>query len=117
MKILHTPRWQKKNALNGLSNEYAKYMQEDSEKYFHRIDEFLRNPRNTKYRKAYNATTSDFRGVIISRRNEFDTFDEIIEEIFTECFNAKNFQGDEKRLLKVFVHFMYCSCDIGKRAE
>ena len=105
----------KKNAINELGHEYAGHIHEDSEKYFHTITDFLNNPRNEEYRRLYNTTTFDFKGVIIARRGDYESFDKVLEDIFTECSNDWNCHGVGKMLLKVFIHFMYCCCDIGKK--
>ena len=105
----------KKNEINNLTNEYYQYVTEGSEKYFHHIYGFLKNPRNQEYRKLYNETAYDFRGVIISRRSDYDKFDEILEEVFYNSYSKLENHGVNKHLLKVFIHFMYFNCDIGKK--
>ncbi len=101
---------EKKNAINGLSDEYYKHIRQDSEKYFQEIGDFLKNPRNEKYRNLYNETAYDFKGVIISRRGDYENFDNILEDIFSKSYLSSN-----KKLLKVFIHFMYFNCDIGDK--
>ncbi len=105
----------RKNLINRLSDEYYQHIKEDSEKDFIYIEEFLQNPRNEKYRKLYNDTAYDFKGVIISERDNFVKFDEILEEIFSESYSKWKEGTVDKRLLKMFIHFMYFSCDIGQK--
>ena len=108
---------EKKNIINNLSKEYYQYITEWSEKYFHHIINFLKNPRNQEYRRLYNETAYDFKGVIISRRSDYDKFDEILEEVFSNSYSKLKNQGVDKHLLKVFIHFMYFNCDIGKKGN
>ena len=107
----------KKNSINKLSNNYYKYIKENSEKHFHSIKNFLENPRNETYRKMYNDTAYDFKGVIISRRHEYDNFDGVLEDLFTRSYSTFKGEDIDKALLKVFIHFMYFSCDIGEKED
>ena len=104
-----------KNKINGLSDEYNRYIQEESEKYFHHLINFLKNPRNKKYKDLYEGTVFDFKGIIISRRSDYETFDEILEDIFSEAYSKLKDKGIEKKLLKVLIHLMYLNCDIGEK--
>ena len=106
-----------KNKVNGLSDDYNKYIQEESEKYFRHLINFLKNPRNKKYKDLYQDTAFDFRGVIISRRSDYETFDEVLEDIFTESYSELKDTGIDKKLLKVFIHLMYLNCDIGEKEQ
>ena len=107
----------KKNSINNLSSEYCQYIREDSEKHFHDIKIFLENPRNNNYLKMYNDTVYDFKGVIIAKRHEYCKFDEVLEDLFSKSYDKLKVQGIDKALLKVFIHFMYFSCDIGQKEE
>ena len=107
----------KKNAINNLSEEYYQYIKENSEKYFYRLEEFLKNPRNTKYRKLYHDTVVDFKGVIISRRGDYDKFDKILEDVFSEAYDNLKEHNIDKTLLRTLIHFMYFTCDIGKKKK
>ena len=104
-----------KNKVNGLSDNYNEYIQEESEKYFRYLIDFLKNPRNKKYTDLYQDTAFDFKGVIISRRKDYDTFDEVLEEVFAESYSKLKDKGINKKLLKVFIHLMYLNCDIGEK--
>ena len=84
---------EKKNEINNLSDDYYKYLREDSEKYFHHIYEFLKNPRNEEYKRLYTDTAFDFKGVIISRRDDYDKFD----EIFGGYFFQSSFSIERKK--------------------
>ena len=111
--FIYTPT-DKKNEINNLSEGYYSYIKEESEKYFHRIEDFLKNPRNKKYKDLYNTTAYDFKGDIISKKDNYNNFDEILEEVFSISYN--HLKGKiNKHILKVFIHFMYFNCDIGQK--
>ena len=107
-------RTDKKNEINNLSKEYYDYIKEESEKYFHHIDNFLKNPRNEKYKILYNETAYDFKGSIISERDNYDKFDEILEDVFSTSYDCLKNKVN-KHILRVFIHFMYFNCDIGQK--
>ncbi len=105
----------KKNEINGLSDEYCKYIKEDSEKHFQRIMDFLKDPKHGRSEILYSDTALDFKGMIINRRGDFNTFDDVLETIYQESYSKLQQKGVAKRLLKVFIHFIYFNCDIGKK--
>lgn len=107
----------KKNEINNLSNEYCEFIREASEKHFTAIREFLIDPKHEVTKELYTDTALDFKGLIIARRGDFDTFDEVIEELYGEAWSQLKEKGVNKRLLKVFIHFMYFNCDIGDKTE
>ena len=107
----------KKNEINNLSESYYNYIKEMSEKHFKTINEFLVDPKHEEIKGWYMDTADDFRGLIISRRRDFNFFDEIIEELYVECVNKIEDSGINKKLFKVFIHFMYFNCDIGEKIK
>ena len=111
--FIYTPT-DKKNEINNLSEEYYSYIKKESEKYFHHIDNFLKNSRNEKYKNLYNTTAYDFKGNIISKRDNYNKFDEILEEVFSISYNHLK-DKINKHILKIFIHFMYFNCDIGQK--
>ncbi len=107
---------QKKNKLNNVSDDYFADIKDNSLMYFNSINDFLKDPRNAELREDYNNTVSDLRGYIMQNKNKF-TFEDILETII------KNITGDKSKedifraraLTRVFVHFMYWNCDIGRK--
>lgn len=105
----------KKNELNRLSAEYFQVIKERSEPHFASIREFLGNPRNNQIAENYHAVADDFQNKIIARRQNYGSFDLVINALFDELVSgAKDFDDPHKRrLVWVVLHYMYCSCDIG----
>jgi hypothetical protein len=107
---------QKKNALNNLDEDYFNDIKSHSLMFFQSIDKFLKDPRNAEYRKKYQNTTSDLRGYIQKHSGEH-TFKEILESIIDNIVGADT-QADifkERTQARVFVHYMYWNCDIGRK--
>lgn len=107
---------ERKNALNEVDDTYFADIKDNSLKYFRDIEKFLRDPKNTQYRQMYLNTVSDLRGYILRNIDKY-TFVELLESII------ENIVGDDtgldifkvRALVRVFVHFMYWECDLGKK--
>ena len=113
------PGIEKKNRINGLSHEYFDYIKSDSLPLFTEIDAFLKNPRNSSLGEKYYAVTDELKGQIITHRAEFRDFDEALEHVFQLMYERSSIlqQAPHRRLTKIFVHYMYCSCDIGEKQK
>lgn len=108
---------QKKNELNNLSKDYFEFLKSHSLQYFEEIEKFLRSPNNEPYMKMYSNSVSDLQGAITVERNRFNEFEHIIEHIITfTVTNNEDKLMDIRRIVRVFLHFMYFNCDIGKTA-
>lgn len=106
---------EKKNELNNLSKDYFEFLKNHSLKYFEKIEKFLRDPKNEPYMKMYSNTVSDLQAQIILERNRFTDFMHLIEHLV--AFTIGNYDGEMKdlrKIVRVFIHFMYFNCDIGK---
>jgi len=103
-----------KNELNNLSKEYFEFIKRNSLGYFHKIEAFLKDPVNKKYKTFYDNTTSDLDEIIIVHRKEYHKFDEVLKEIYYYVM-THNFQElkEKRKLVRVFLHYMYWNCDIG----
>jgi hypothetical protein len=106
----------KKNKINKLSAEYYEYIQSDSLPHFDRIKRFLEDSRNEPLRAMYHDAADDFKAKIITFRGKFSSFDEILTFLYDEILSAGTFQAGQKRLVKIFLHYMYFDCDIGRHA-
>lgn len=106
---------EKKNIINGLTEDYFNYIKQDSDSYFWQITEFLANPINENIKKTYIGLADELKGKLIIKRNEFESFDEAIEYCYQYGIDNNTTLSESKKLLKVFIHFMYCNCDIGKK--
>lgn len=104
---------ERKNELNNLSKEYFDYMKKNSLAYFHKIEAFLKDPANRRYKDYYENTTSDLQGKIIIKRNEFSAFEELLDTLYNYVFENSPELKDRRKLIHVFFHYMYFNCDIG----
>lgn len=105
-----------KNELNRLGKEYFEFMKENSLSYFKSIENFLRDPINNNYLKKYQNTVSDLRAKILLNRDEYDKFEDLIEDLVDYIQNKSgNDLGNARYLIRIFIHFMYFECDIGKK--
>lgn len=106
---------QKKNSLNNLSQDYFDFMMTHSNQYFNDIQLFLTDPKNDAYLKMYSNTVSDLQAKILLERDRFQEFQSLLEHL-VEFVVANNHDKlkDLRRIVRVFVHFMYFNCDIGK---
>ena len=107
---------ERKNRLNEVDNTYFTDIKENSLKYFRDIETFLKDPKNAEYKQMYINTVSDLRGLILRNAKEY-TFVELLESIIERIVGSD--AGREifkvRALARVFVHFMYWECDLGKK--
>ncbi|RPH34074.1 MAG: hypothetical protein EHM93_02630 [Bacteroidales bacterium] len=105
----------KKNELNNLSQEYFEFLKSHSLQYFEEIEKFLRDPKNEAFTRMYSNTVSDLQESITVERNRFNEFEHIIKHLvdYTVGNNEEKLK-DLRKIVRVFIHFMYFNCDIGK---
>ena len=106
----------KKNQLNGIDESYFKEIRDHSLMFFRDIEKFLHDPRNQQYLQMYKNTVSDLRGYLIKHEERY-TFLEMLENIIESIIGIDPNQDIHKvrALARVFVHYMYWNCDIGKK--
>lgn len=104
-----------KNELNNLSSDYFEFLKSHSLQYFEEIETFLKNPINEEYTRMYANTISDLQAKISLERNRFTEFEFLIEHL-VDFIVENNADGlrDLRKVVRVFIHFMYFNCDIGK---
>jgi len=108
---------EKKNELNNLSKDYFEFLKNHSLQYFEEIEKFLRDPKNEPYMKMYSNTVSDLQDAITVERNRFNEFEHIIKHLVEYTVgNNDDKLKDLRKIVRVFIHFMYFNCDIGKTA-
>lgn len=107
---------ERKNELNKVDNIYFADIKDNSLKYFCDIENFLKDPKNAEYRQMYMNTVSDLRGYILRNAEKY-TFVDLLESIIEHIVGNDTFHDIFKvrALVRVFVHFMYWECDLGKK--
>ncbi len=105
----------KKNKLNNIDDEYFDEIKSHSLKFFSDISDFLKDPKNLDCLTSYTNTTSDLRSYI-TKHSATHSFTEILETIVSNIAGEQNTNIFNVRyLVKVFVHYMYWNCDIGRK--
>ncbi|MHA8097805.1 ABC-three component system protein [Aquirufa aurantiipilula] len=108
---------EKKNDINNLSKDYFEFLKSHSLQYFEGIESFLRDPKNDTYLKMYSNTVSDLQDAITVERSRFNEFEHIIKHLIDYTIgNNEDKLMDLRKIVRVFIHFMYFNCDIGKTA-
>ncbi len=106
---------ERKNELNNLSKDYFDFIKDHSLQYFEEIENFLRDPKNEQYTRMYANTISDLQESITIERSRFNEFEHVIKHL-VDCVIGENEEKlkDYRKIVRVFIHFMYFNCDIGK---
>lgn len=106
----------KKNALNQVSDYYFSEIKSHSLQYFNMIDQFLKDPKNVEFLLKYENTTSDIRG-FIQKNIANHSFMDLLESIVDNISSADSSEDIHhvRKLVRVFVHYMYWNCDIGQK--
>jgi hypothetical protein len=110
-----TPRisYEEKNILNKMSAEYAKEQRKRYLKETAQIHTFLAAPENRELLRRYETVVDEFQLKIISKRKEYQFFDEIMEYLLQVLFNRDIVLRQNKRLTRATLFYMYWNCDIG----
>lgn len=105
---------EEKNKLNNLSREYFNSVFKKSYSEFNRIEAYLEDPKNEIFKNYYDNTVADLQEKIIVNRNDYFTFDEILQYLFDYIFQHNQEKLKDKRnLIRIFLHYMYHNCNIG----
>ncbi len=112
-----TPRvgYKQKNALNNMSDEYAKAQRKKYLKEAAQIYKFLAAPENMELQHMYKSITDEFDLKIIAKRKNYQTFDEVMEYMIDLLLKRDPVlrQARHKRLTRAVLFYMYWYCDIG----
>lgn len=113
-----TPRvlYEQKNALNNMSDEYAKAQRRKYLKETTQIRAFLAAPENLDLLRMYESVVDEFQLKIIAKRKDYQTFDEVMEYLVDLLYNRDPVlrQHAHKRLTRAVLFYMYWNCDIGE---
>ena len=111
------PELTKKNELNNLSEDYFSNVIQSEFADFSRIESFLSDPINEEVKEGYGDAISDLNAKITIHRDKYGGFEEIIDDVYDKVIgqSGDSLKGN-KRLVRTLLHYMYCKCDIGKRA-
>jgi hypothetical protein len=108
--------YEHKNALNNMSDEYAKAQRKRYLKETAQIRAFLAAPENLELLRLYESVVDEFQRKIIAKRKDYQTFDQVMEYLVDQLFNRDPIlrQHAHKRLTRTVLFYMYWNCDIGE---
>ena len=105
-----------KNEINNLSKYYFQNeIKAKSLSEFRLIIDFLENPINDEFKDMYLDIVSELSNYITTYRKNIETFEEVFTIIYNELISNDNDESlkYKRRYVFIFLHYMYCSCDIG----
>ncbi len=113
-----TPRvsYQQKNAINNMTDEYARVQRKKYLKETAQIHAFLAAPENLELLHLYESVTDEFQLKIVAKRKDYQTFDDVMNYLMDLLFNRDPVlrQHAHKRLTRAVLFYMYWNCDIGE---
>ncbi|HGY55949.1 MAG TPA: hypothetical protein ENK44_09620 [Caldithrix abyssi] len=105
---------EKKNDLNKLSKNYFDNVIKKNMPYFEQISNFLSEPNNKELLNKYENTIGDLNEEITIHRDEYNKFEIILNHLYKMVLNKFPELNSSRALVRVFLHYMYYNCDIGK---
>ena len=81
--------------------------------HFDEITNFLNHPDNARLKSLYEDSAEEFRTKLITYKRNFDKFDLILDYMRDKLVERDPDLSKNKRLTRVFLHYMYFYCDIG----
>ncbi|NOQ35757.1 MAG: hypothetical protein GQ569_07665 [Methylococcaceae bacterium] len=115
-KEIKRTRFDDKNSINGLSEEYAKILQEYI-KDFTPIRAFLADMENESYLEMYQNSVEEFNLKIIAHREDYSNFDHILNHLYDLLITRDSDLRKHKKLTRTMLFYMYWNCDIGKNND
>lgn len=110
-----TPRvsYADKNALNNMSDGYAKSQRGRYLKDTAQIQAFLAAPENLRLRQLYETVVDEFQLKITAKKKNHQSFDDVLEYLTDLLFGRDPVLRANKRLTRAMLFYMYWHCDIG----
>jgi hypothetical protein len=105
--------YERKNALNAMSKEYALELRRRYLKETAQIKAFLAAPGNAAILERYELAADEFQLNVIAKRKDYQSFDEVITYLIALLLDRDPILGSHKRLTRMVVFYMYWNCDLG----
>jgi hypothetical protein len=109
--------YEKKNALNKMSTDYAKSLRRMYLKDTAQVKAFLAAPDNDSLLCMYESTVEEFQLKIIAKRKEYQSFDDVMNYLMDLLFARDPILRRNKKLTRVMLFYMYWNCDIGESED
>ena len=105
-----------KNKKNNISDVYFDSIIKPNIQYFNQIKTFLSDLKNAELSEKYLESAEEIQSKIMTYKDDYESlekiFDIVIEHIFSNL-SEKNLK--KKKIVRVFIYYMYFSCDIGQK--
>lgn len=105
-----------KNKKNSISDAYFDSIIKPNIQYFDQIKTFLSDLKNAELSEKYFESAEEIQSKIMTYKDDYKSlekiFDIVIEHIFSNL-SEKNLK--KKKIVRVFIYYMYFSCDIGQK--
>lgn len=106
--------YERKNALNNMTDEYAKLIRRKYLKDTVQIRTFLAAPENMDVLRQYESAVDEFQAKIVAHRKDYQTFDRVMNYLLDLLFARDPLLSRHKRLTRTMLFYMYWNCDIGE---
>ena len=115
VKEIKRKEFPQKNIDNKLSDGYAKIIRDHMFKdgHYDEITNFLNHPNNEELKRLYEETVEEFKIKIITHRDSYESFEKILDYMYDRLISRDPDLRKNKRITRVFLHYMYYFCDIG----
>lgn len=111
---IHRTHYAAKNQINNMSEQFADDIKRKYLPQTQLIDEFLANAENRDLLEKYKNVLSEFQLNIISKRKDYDSFDEVMTYLHRLLINRDPILKSKSRLTWLLLFYMYWNCDIGE---
>ncbi|MEO8402516.1 MAG: ABC-three component system protein [Gammaproteobacteria bacterium] len=105
--------YNEKNKLNNMTEEYAETLRKRYLKETDNIKDFLASPENSDFVKLYESVVDEFQFKIIAKKDDEQTFDNVMEYLVDLLFERDPILRAQKKLTRILLFYMYWNCDIG----
>jgi hypothetical protein len=109
--------YERKNALNNMTAEYARALRRQYLKDTPQIQAFLAAPENAHVLRRYESAVEEFQLKVLGKRKDHQTFDEVINYVSDLVFGRDPILRANKRLTRTLLFYMYWNCDLGVRDD
>lgn len=109
--------FKKKNEINGLSEDYARYITRNYLKHFGVVEKFLADPINVEAYSSYRDAVDEFAAKLVAHRGDFANYDKLLNYLLSVLIQRDGDLRSHKRLTRTVFYFMYWACDIGETEE
>lgn len=115
VKEIKRKAFPQKNSDNKLSEAYAKIIKNHMFKdgHYEEITNFLNHPSNEELKRLYEETVEEFKIKIVTHKDSYESFEKILDYMYDRLISRDPDLRKNKRVTRVFLHYMYYFCDIG----